>query len=66
MLRGVVRWSLVLLLELVENPTGITPLDMAGSKPIQKQEKQKAIPKDGLSACFVWLPDLGSNQGPAD
>jgi len=21
---------------------------------------------DGLSACFVWLPDEGSNLGPAD
>jgi hypothetical protein len=29
-------------------------------------KSKKATPKDGLSACYVWLPDLGSNQGPAD
>jgi hypothetical protein len=29
-------------------------------------EKQKSHPEGGLSACYVWLPDLGSNQGPAD
>ena len=38
----------------------------APQDPMQTPEKQKATPKDGLSAGNVWLPDLGSNQGPAD
>jgi hypothetical protein len=29
-------------------------------------EKQKATPKDDLCASYLWLPDLDSNQGPAD
>ena len=29
-------------------------------------ETKKANPKVGLTRFFNWLPDLGSNQGPAD
>ena len=33
---------------------------------MQKNKNKKAIRLDGFLACYFWLPDLGSNQGPTD
>ena len=41
-------------------------LQNPGAAHAEFPESKKATPKDGLYACYVWLPDLGSNQGPAD
>jgi hypothetical protein len=79
-----VRWSLVLLLILVEthwdhpslkgSPAGllvcqnsfeaimscarvVLELIVAGGQGLIRSKKQKATPKDGLIACYVWLPE---------
>jgi hypothetical protein len=39
---------------------------VAGGQGLIRSKKQKAISKDGLIACYVWLPEQASNLRPAN